>query len=104
MASLREMTNPIEWEIIKIKAVLTPFPVQFEFPDEARESVPIGDIRSIEGVRLLRFYCNPAKGDLISFRGHLFRVTHLLHECQPKGSPKRDQMPIVITQYLSTST
>lgn len=99
MASLREMTAQPEWETVRVKAILTPFPVRFEFPDTARDNIPIGELRSIEGIRLLRFYCNPARGDLISYRGHLFRVTHLLHECQPKGSPRKDQMPIVMTQY-----
>ncbi len=100
MNNLREVSSDNQWEIVKIKAVLTPFPVRFEFPDETRETIPKSIIKSIEGVRVLRFYCCPVSGDLVQFRGHLFIVQALHHEVQVRGSNKADKLPTVITRYL----
>jgi len=100
MANLRELSTENQWELVKIKAVLTPFAARFEFPIEARENIPKSVIKAIEGVRVLRFYSHPLKDDVISFRGYLWSVVGKFHEPQVRGSSKADQLPIVLTSYI----
>ena len=101
MDNLRELSADSRYETIRVKAVLTPFPVRFEFPDEMRETTPRAVLKSIEGVRVLRFYTPPVSPDIIEFRGYLWRVSGRYHEdVKVKGSPQKDRMPIVITEYI----
>jgi hypothetical protein len=101
MDKLRELSTENQWETVRIKAVLTPFPVRFEFPIEARETTPRAVLKSIEGVRILRFYTPPLSPDTIEFRGYLWRVLGRHHEdVKVKGSPLKDKMPIVITELI----
>ena len=104
MDNLRELSADPRYETIRIKAVLTPFPVRFEFPDEMRETTPRAVLKSIEGVRVLRFYTPPVSPDIIEFRRYLWRVTGRFHEnVKVKGSPQKDRMPIVITEYIGAA-
>ena len=104
MDNLRELSADPRYETIRIKAVLTPFPVRFEFPDEMRETTPRAVLKSIEGVRVLRFYTPPVSPDIIEFRGYLWKVAGRFHEdVKVKGSPQKDRMPIVITEYFGRS-
>ena len=90
-------TDP-RYETIRIKAVLTSFP---EFPDELRETTPRAVLKSIEGVRVLRFYTPPVNPDIIEFRGYLWKVSGRFHEdVKVKGSSLKDRMPIVITEFV----
>ena len=100
MSELRDLLTENQTETVRIKAVLIPISVLFKFPEAVRESVPMKTIKAIEGVRILRFYTAPVPGDVIQFRGHLFSVIGRHHECQVRGSSRKDQMPIVITQYM----
>ena len=105
MDNLRELSADPRYETIRIKAVLTPFPVRFEFPDEMRETTPRAVLKSIEGVRVLRFYTPPVNPDIIEFRGYLWKVSGRFHEdVKVKGSPQKDRMPIVLTRYLGVAT
>ena len=79
MDNLRELSADPRYETIRVKAVLTPFPVRFEFPDEMRETTPKA-ILAIEGVRVLRFYTPPVSPDIIEFRGYLWKVSGRFHE------------------------
>ena len=104
MDNLRELSADSRYETIRVKAVLTPFPVRFEFPDEMRETTPRAVLKSIEGVRVLRFYTPPCSPDIIEFRGYLWKVSGRFHEdVKVKGSPQKDRMPIVITEYFGVS-
>ena len=104
MDTLRELASDSRYETVRIKAVLTPFPVRFEFPDEMRETTPRAVLKSIEGVRVLRFYTPPVSPDIIEFRGFLWKVSGRFHEdVKVKGSSKKDRMPIVITEYIGKS-
>ena len=104
MANLRDIASDSRYEIINIKATLIPFPVRFEFPDEMRETTPRAVLKSIEGVRVLRFYTPPVSPDIIEFRGYLWRVSGRFHEdVKVKGSPQKDRMPIVVTEYIGLS-
>jgi hypothetical protein len=101
MDNLRELATDPRYEIVRIKAVLIPFSVRFDFPDELRETTPRAVLKSIEGVRVLRFYTPPCSPDIIEFRGYLFKVSGRFHEdVKVKGSPQKDRMPIVITEYI----
>lgn len=101
MDKLRELSTENQWETVRIKAVLTPFPVRFEFPIEARETTPRAVLKSIEGVRVLRFYTPPVNPDIIEFRGYRWKVLGRFHEdVKVQGSPKKDKMPIVITELI----
>ena len=101
MDNLRELSADPRYETIRIKAVLTPFPVRFEFPEELRETTPRAVLKSIEGVRVLRFYTPAVSPDIIEFRGYLWNVSGRFHEVvNVKGSPQKDRMPIVITEYI----
>lgn len=100
MANLREISTENQWEIVRIKAVLTPFPVRFEFPIEARDNIPKSVIKAIEGVRVLRFFTPALKDDVISFRGYLWSVVGKFHEPQVRGSNNADQLPIVLTAFI----
>ena len=104
MDNLRELATDSRYETIRIKAILTPFPVRFEFPDEMRETTPRAVLKSIEGVRVLRFYTPPVSPDIIEFRGYLWKVSGRFHEdVKVKGSPQKDRMPIVITEYIGAA-
>ena len=104
MDNLRELSANPRYETIRIKAVLTPFPVRFEFPEEMRETTPRAVLKSIEGVRVLRFYTPPVSPDIIEFRGYLWKVSGRFHEdVKVKGSPQKDRMPIVVTEYFGRS-
>ena len=104
METLRELASDPRYETVRIKAVLTPFLVRFEFPDEMRETTPRTVLKSIEGVRVLRFYTPPVSPDIIEFKGYLFRVSGRFHEdVKVKGSPQKDRMPIVITEYIGAA-
>ena len=104
MDNLRELATDPRYETIRIKAILTPFPVRFDFPDEMRETTPRAVLKSIEGVRVLRFFTPPVSPDIIEFRGYLWRVSGRFHEdVKVKGSPQKDRMPIVVTEYIGVS-
>ena len=104
MDNLRELASDSRYETIKIRAILTPFPVRFEFPAELRETTPRAVLKSIEGVRVLRFYTPPVSPDIIEFRGYLWRVSGRFHEdVKVKGSPQKDRMPIVVTEFMGRS-
>jgi len=81
-----------------------PFPVRLKLPEDAKETMPHALVKSIEGIRILRFYTPPSVADTIEFRGHLFQVIDLHHECQVKGSPKNDRLPTVLTNYIGAVT
>jgi hypothetical protein len=103
MSKLREMLSDVEYETVKIWCKPIPFPVRLILPDEAKETMPLALVKSIDGNRILRFYTPPVKDDVIEFRGHLWAVIGRFHECQIKGSPKPDRLPTVLTQYLGRS-
>ena len=104
MNNLRELAEDSRYETVRIKAILTPFPVRFEFPDELRETTPRAILKAIEGVRVLRFFTPPVSPDTIEFKGFLFRVLGRFHEdVKVKGSPQIDRMPIVITEYIGAA-
>ena len=104
MNNLRELASDPRYETIKIKAVLTPFPVRFEFPESLIESTPRSVVRSIEGVRVLRFYSHPVSPDIIEFRGFMWKVIGRFHEdVKVKGSSLKDRMPIVVTEFIGRS-
>ena len=62
--------------------------------------MPRAAVKAIEGNRILRFYTPPLAGDVIKFRGHVWKVEGRHHECQVKGSPNPDRLPTVLTKYL----
>ena len=104
MNNLRELAEDSRYETIKIKMVLTPFPCRFEFPIELRETTPRSVLKAIEGIGILRFVTPPVSPDTIAFRGFLFRVLGRHHEdVKVKGSPLKDRMPIVITEYIGAA-
>ena len=104
METLRELATDPRYETVRIKATLIPFPVRFDFPSELRETTPRAVLKSIEGVRVLRFYTPPVSPDIIEFRGYLWKVSGRFHEdVKVKGSPQKDRMPIVVTEYIGVS-
>ena len=104
MNNLREIAEDPRYETIKIKAILTPFPCKFDFPDELRETTPRSIVKAIEGIRILRFVTPPVPSDVIQFRGHHWKVLGRFHEdVKVKGSPQKDRMPIVITEYIGAA-
>ena len=104
MDNLRELSADPRYETIRIKAVLLSFPCRFEFPDNLRETTPRAVLKSIEGVRVLRFVTPPVSPDIIEFRGFLWKVSGRFHEdVKVKGSSLKDRMPIVITEYIGRS-
>jgi hypothetical protein len=100
MSKLREMLSDVEYETVKIWCKPIPFPVRFVLPEEVKETMPLALVKSIEGIRILRFYTPPAKGDSLEFRRNLFQVIGLHHECQVKGSSRADRLPTVMTQHI----
>ena len=78
------------------------FPVLFTLPEELREMNPASETRKIEGQFLMRFYCVPSPGDVITFGGYQWQVSHLNHSPQKKGSRHQDECPIVITEFIGT--
>ena len=104
MSELRELTTDPQYETVRIKAILTPLLVRFEFPDEARDTTPRSVLKAIEGDRILRFYTVPVSPDVIEFRGFLWKVLGRFHaDVRVKGSPGKDKMPIVLTEFLGAA-
>ena len=104
MANLRELASDSRYETVNIKATLIPFPVRFDFPDELRDVTSRTVIKSVHGVRVLCFYTPPVPNDVIEFRGYLFKVSGRFHEdVKVKGSPQKDRMPIIVTEYFGKS-
>ena len=101
MVTPREMLSEPACEIVRVKAVLIPLAVRFEIPTDVKEVTPLGRIRAIDGVRVLRFYCIPSAGDIIEFKDSQWRVLGLYHEVRPQKSRLKDQMPIVLTEFIS---
>jgi hypothetical protein len=100
MVTPREIFTGPQYETIRFKAILIPYLVRFALPDGIKETMPLTRSRELDGDRILRFYATPSKGDIISFRGILFKVLGLFHEPMPRGSKRVDKMPIVITEYF----
>ena len=82
-------------------AVLIPFGVRFEIPDEVKERMTVGRVRAIDGVRLCRFYATPSVGDIIEFKQSTWKVTGLHHQINLSKSTLKDQMAIVLTEFIS---
>jgi hypothetical protein len=101
MNNLRELAEDSRYETIKIRMVLTPFPCCFEFPEAMRETTPRSVLKAVEGIRILRFVTPPVPGDVIQFRSFRWKVLGRFHEdVKVKGSPLKDKMPIVITEFI----
>ena len=100
MSTPREMHLGPKYETVRLRAVLIPFPVNFDIPEAVREAMPIGQLHRLMGVRLVRMYCIPHPGDTIEFRGHLWKVLGLHHEVRPTGSKMIDKLPIALTEYI----
>ena len=101
MVTPREIASEPTYETVKVKAVLIPLGVRFELPEDAKERITISRVRAIDGVRILRFYCIPSAGDILEFKDSRWRVLGLYHEVRPRGSKLVDQMPIVMTDFVS---
>lgn len=101
MVTPREIALGPDYEIVKVKAVLIPIGVRFELPEDVKERTTISRVRAIDGVRVLRFYCLPAAGDIIEFKDSQWRVLGMFHEVRPQKSRLKDQMPIVMTEFIS---
>jgi hypothetical protein len=54
MSKLREMLSDVEYETVKIWCKPIPFPVRLILPDEAKETMPLALVKSIEGIRISR--------------------------------------------------
>jgi hypothetical protein len=101
MSNLREIAEDSRYSTIRIKCTLIPFPVSLELPESIKETLPRTVTKAIEGIRIMRFYAPPVPGDTIEFRGFLFKVLGRHHEdLKVKGSPQKDRMPIVITEFI----
>ena len=101
MVTPREIASEPTYETVKVKAVLIPLGVRFELPEAIKECTTISRVRAIDGVRVLRFYCIPSAGDIIEFKDSRWRVLGLYHEVRLRGSTLIDQMPIVLTEFVS---
>ena len=101
MVTPREIASGPTYETVKVKAVLIPLGVRFELPEDAKERTTISRVRAIDGVRVLRFYCIPSAGDIIEFKDSQWRVLGLYHEVRPQKSKLKDQMPIILTEFIS---
>lgn len=100
MNNLREIAEDSRYSTIRIKCTLIPFPVSLELPESVKETLPRTVTKAIEGIRIMRFYTPPVSGDTIEFRGFIFKVLGRHHEdVKVKGSPQKDRMPIVITEF-----
>jgi hypothetical protein len=101
MNNLRELAEDSRYEKVKIKCTLIPFPVCLELPESIKETLPRSITKAIEGIRIMRFYAAPVSGDTLEFRGFIFKVLGRHHEdLKVKGSPQKDRMPIVITEFI----
>lgn len=89
-----------ETETVVIRSKPLFFPVKFELPEHVKESLPASVTRPYEGQFVMRFYCTPETGHTIEHGGLAWRVTHLAHKPQKKGSKAKDQCPIVMTEFV----
>lgn len=92
--------DEVTTHIIKAKPLF--FPVRFQLPNDAKERFPATETRKIESQLTMRFYCTPQISDRIIHNGITWKVVHLIHTPQRKGSPKSDECPIVVTEFIGT--
>lgn len=90
--------DEVTTHVIKAKPLF--FPVKFQLPEHVKERFPASETRKFEGQLTMRFYCTPSTGDTINHAGLVWQVSHLAHSPQRKGSPKGDECPIVITEFV----
>lgn len=84
---------------IKVSAKVHFIPVEFNLPEDVRETLSIVQLRQTEGNKVLRFFTPPQNGDLIEWRGHDWLVTCYRHRPLKKGARGQDLLPNIQTQY-----
>jgi hypothetical protein len=97
---LREITAYDEnLEQITIRTTAIFIPVEFKLPDRVRETMGLLELKTIEGNKVLRFYCPPGPGDSIIWKGHEWKVLCYRHRPTKKGSRDEDKLPNILTMY-----
>ena len=60
-----------------------------------------GNERAIDRIHIMRFYCDPSKGDVIEFKGYAWALVGLFHRPSVKGSIGQDRAPQVRTEFIT---
>ena len=60
-----------------------------------------GNERAIDRIHIMRFYCDPSKGDIIEFKGYAWAVLGLVHTPLTKGSTGQDRAPQIRTEFIA---
>lgn len=87
-------------ELIIVKSQTIFVPVHFKLPDDVKETIPLMQLKYIVGNKVCRFYNLPQRGDWIDWKGHRWEVTGYHHQPLKKGSPGRDKLPNILTEYI----
>jgi len=74
--------------------------VVFDLPDEIREKKSLLEVADICGDFVMGFYADPIPGDIIEYRGHLWRVTERVFK--PNKYRSRDQRRVakLLVDYI----
>ena len=60
-----------------------------------------GNERAIYRIHIMRFYCDPSKGDVIEFKGYAWALVGLFYRPLVKGSIGQDRAPQVRTEFIT---
>ena len=77
------------------------YPVVLSLPDEVKDTLPISLSRTIDRIHIMRFYCDPSKGDIIEYKGFAWVVLGLVHTPLVKGSTGQDRAPQIRTEFIA---
>jgi hypothetical protein len=74
--------------------------IQFQFPPDAADKIPLDQRNKIEGIRGMTCYLEPQIGDTLEWGGHLWKVSNRLIRPNEYRKHGRRILPVIDTQYL----
>lgn len=75
--------------------------IDFTLPDDVRENMAAEDIRLVDGIFCMTFYSDPHVGDIIEYRGFMWRITgrhFLVNRHSKRGEPRA--VPKLLVDYV----
>ena len=86
---------------VSVNKIDSKWMVDFTLPEPIRESIPARDLLSIEGVFLMSFYESPLIGDIIEYRGYMWRVSSRHHYGHRHRKHEARHISKLIVEFVS---
>jgi hypothetical protein len=94
------LSDQIEKTDIKVNRNPITLMVDFDLPDEVRESMPYEEFAKVQGKLACTFYIEPQKGDILAIGGHIWVVLNRLiyPNYYRKHGPRL--IPVIAVRYI----